>query len=175
MAIVSPSPGHPNAALIARFYAALDRRDAETMVACYAKDAVFSDPAFPHLDAEGVAMMWRMLCARGKDLHVVASGIDADAAAGRAHWIATYTYSATGRKVVNRIDAAFTFREGRIVRHVDRFDLYRWMRQALGTKGLLLGWLPPVQHAVRRQAAKALAAWRAKNAPATGAAPPGPA
>ena len=67
------------------------------------------------------------------------------ATTGRAHWVATYTYSATGRPVENRIDATFEFRDGRIVRHRDRFDLYRWARQALGPKGLLLGWLPPVQ------------------------------
>jgi len=158
-----------NAGLIAGFYAALDRRDAETMVACYAPDAVFSDPVFPRLDAAGVAAMWRMLCARGKDLRVVASDIAADATSGRAHWVATYTYSATGRPVVNRIDAAFTFRDGRIVRHVDRFDLYRWTRQALGVKGVLLGWLPPVQRAVRRQAAHALAAWRDKTPSPAGA------
>ena len=65
----------------------------------------------------------------------------------------------------NRIDAAFTFRDGRIVRHQDRFDLYRWARQALGPKGVLLGWLPPVQDAIRRQAAATLAAWQAKNPP----------
>ena len=59
---------HPNAALIGRFYAALDRRDAATMIACYAPDATFSDPVFPALDAAGVAAMWQMLCARGKDL-----------------------------------------------------------------------------------------------------------
>lgn len=160
---------HPNAAAIAGFYAALGRHDAETMVACYAPDATFSDPVFPLLDAAGVAAMWRMLCARGKDLRVVASDIVADATAGRAHWDATYTYSATGRSVVNRIDAAFTFRDGRIVRHVDRFDLYRWMRQALGAKGVLLGWLPPAQRAVRSQAAKTLAAWREKTPSPAGA------
>ena len=56
--------------------------------------------------------MWRMLCARGKDLAVDASAIAADDATGRAHWVATYTYSATGRRVVNRIDARFAFRDG---------------------------------------------------------------
>jgi hypothetical protein len=112
--------------------------------------------------------MWRMLVSRGKDLRVVASGIGADAQSGRAHWVATYTYSATGRFVENRIDATFAFRDGRIVRHADRFDLYRWARAALGAKGVLLGWLPPVQGAIRKQAAMALAAWRAKNAPPPG-------
>jgi ketosteroid isomerase-like protein len=154
---------HPNAAMIARFYDALDRRDAATMIACYAPDAAFSDPVFTALDAAGVTAMWQMLCARGKDLHVVASDIEADAATGRAHWVATYTFSATGRRVENRIDARFTFRDGRIVRHEDRFDLRRWLSQALGVKGALLGWLPPVQRAARVQAAKALADWRAKG------------
>ena len=154
---------HPNVVLIERFYDALGRRDAAAMIACYAPEATFSDPVFRDLDAADVAAMWRMLCARGKDLAVVASDVAADDAAGRAHWVATYTYLATGRPVENRIDAQFTFRDGRIVRHVDRFDLWRWLRQALGAKGALLGWLPPVQGAVRAQAAKALADWRAKN------------
>jgi ketosteroid isomerase-like protein len=160
---MADAAAHPNAALIARFYAALNRHDAATMIACYAPEATFSDPAFPALDAAGVAAMWQMLCARGKDLEVVASGIAADAATGRAHWIATYTYSATGRRVVNRIDARFEFRDGRIVRHEDRFDLWRWLRQALGAKGALLGWMPPVQGAMRAQAARSLAEWRARN------------
>ena len=154
---------HPNAATIARFYDALDRHDAATMIACYAPDATFSDPVFHGLDAAGVAAMWQMLCSRGKDLRVVASDIDADAAAGRAHWVANYTFSATGRHVENRIDARFTFRDGRFVRHEDRFDLWRWLRQALGVKGALLGWLPAVQRATRAQAAKSLAEWRAKH------------
>jgi ketosteroid isomerase-like protein len=155
---------HPNAKLIARFYEALGHHDAATMIACYAPDARFSDPVFPRLDASSVATMWRMLCARGKDLRVVASNIDADDRKGRAHWVATYTYSATGRHVVNEIDATFAFADGRIVRHEDRFDLHRWAMQALGTPGLLFGWTPPMQNAIREKAAKALAQWRAKDA-----------
>ena len=158
-----PADNAANVALIEAFYAALGRRDAEAMIACYAPDVRFSDPVFTDLDAAGVAAMWRMLCSRGKDLAVVASGISADAAAGRAHWDATYTYSGTGKRVVNRIDATFAFRDGRIVRHQDSFDLYRWAQQALGLKGALLGWLPPVQGAIRRQAAATLAAWRASQ------------
>ena len=163
MALMAGGARHPNAVLIGRFYDALGRRDAATMVACYAPDATFSDPVFRDLDAGGVAAMWQMLCARGKDLAVVASDIDADDVAGRAHWVATYTYSATGRRVENPIDATFGFRDGQIARHVDRFDLRHWLRQALGMRGALLGWLPPVQGAVRAQAAKTLADWRAKN------------
>jgi hypothetical protein len=130
------------------------------MIACYAKDAAFSDPVFPLLDARELRTMWRMLCARGKDLRVVVSDVGADETdGGRAHWVATYTYSGTGRRVVNRIDASFRFRDGLIARHVDRFDLWRWAAMALGAKGAVLGWLPPVRSAIRAQAARALAAY----------------
>jgi hypothetical protein len=105
-----------------------------------------------------------MLCARATDLAVVVSGIHAADDRGRAHWQATYFYSATGRQVVNEIDASFTFRDGLILAHEDRFDLYRWMRQALGLFGTLFGWAPPAQAAVRKRAAAALAAWSAKHA-----------
>ncbi|MEO8740783.1 MAG: nuclear transport factor 2 family protein [Casimicrobiaceae bacterium] len=152
-----------NVALIERFYAAFAGRDASGMIACYHPQVTFSDPVFPALDARGVAAMWRMLCERGKDLAIVASDIAADEATGRAHWVAGYTFSGTGRHVTNRIDAAFEFREGRIARHVDRFSLWRWSAMALGAKGVLLGWLPPVRAAIRAQAANALAAYAAKS------------
>ena len=155
--------GAANAATIARFYAALGRRDAEAMLACYAPDVRFSDPIFRDLDATGVAAMWRMLTSRGEDLHVVVSDISADAHIGHAHWVATYTFSGTGRRVENRIDATFGFRDGLIVRHQDRFGLYRWARQAFGLLGTLLGWSPLVHRTMRRQAARALAAWQARD------------
>jgi hypothetical protein len=42
--------------------------------------------------------------------------------------------------------------------------------QALGWKGLLLGWLPAARRGVQAQAARALDAWRAQRAPAPPAA-----
>ncbi|MEO6068817.1 MAG: nuclear transport factor 2 family protein [Gemmatimonadota bacterium] len=150
---------HPNAALIERFYTALNKRNAEGMVACYAKDVTFSDPVFPGLTGDRARGMWRMLCARGKDLRIEFRDIQADDRTGSAHWEAWYSFSATGRQVHNVIDATFAFREGRIATHIDRFDLYRWARQALGMKGVLLGWAPPVQNTIRRTAAKALDAF----------------
>jgi hypothetical protein len=55
--------------------------------------------------------------------------------------------------VNNSIDAQFEFgSDGRIVRHRDRFDFWRWSRQALGTPGLLLGWSPMLRNQVRERA-----------------------
>lgn len=155
---------HANAELITRFYTAFQKLDAETMASCYAPDVHFTDPVFPSLHGAEASDMWRMLSARAKDFSLVFDGVEADEQTGRAHWVATYLFSQTGNTVVNDIHASFIFRDGKIVRHVDEFDLWRWSRQALGFKGLLLGWTPLVSGAVRKQAAQGLAAWRAKKA-----------
>ena len=152
---------HPNAELIDRFYQAFQRLDAEAMAACYAEQVVFSDPAFRELHGRDAGDMWRMLCARAKQFALTYEVLEADDQQGRAHWVATYLFSQTGRMVENHIEARFRFADGRIIEHRDHFDLWRWARQALGAKGLLLGWLAPVQNAIRKQAMAGLRAWQA--------------
>ncbi len=154
---------HPNAKTIETFYTSFGKRDAEGMVACYAPDVAFSDAVFTDLKGEEAFAMWRMLTERAKDLRVEASGIDGDDTSGKAHWEAYYTFSQTGGKVHNRIDASFVFRDGKIVRHTDRFDLRAWAAMALGLKGKLLGWLPAVQNAIRKNADAGLRAYIAKK------------
>jgi uncharacterized protein len=145
-----------NLELIERFYAAFDRRDGAAMAACYAPDATFRDPVFGQLDAEQTGAMWRMLTGRATDLRVELAAHDADGDSGSARWIARYTFTQTGRPVVNDVRATFRFRDGLIVEHVDRFGFYRWARQALGRKGTLLGWTPQLQLRVLRDARRNL-------------------
>src|SRR3989344_4763480 len=147
---------HLNAQLLTRFYQAFQRQDAEAMAACYAADVHFSDPVFPDLKGAEAADMWRMLTSRAQNFSLEYSDVSADDHQGRAHWVATYLFSGTGRMVVNRIQANFKFRDGKIVEHRDHFDLWKWSAQALGVKGTLLGWTPLVQGAIRKQAAKGL-------------------
>lgn len=154
---------HPHQRLIEQFYQAFKARDGRAMGACYHDQITFNDPVFVGLQGEQARGMWRMLCERGKDLVIEASRIEANEERGIAHWDAFYTFSATGNKVHNVIDAEFRFQDGLIIDHRDRFDLYRWARQALGVKGLLLGWAPPVQNAVRKQARKGLDAFLKKG------------
>ena len=155
---------HPNAAVIERFYTAFQRRDGAAMAACYHQDIVFSDPVFPRLEGVHAGNMWKMLCERGTDLEVTFRDVTADDRRGSAHWDARYTFSNTGRKVLNRIDAAFELSDGLIIRHTDSFDLHRWARQALGPLGLVLGWTPIVRNKVRRTAAASLASFEKKAA-----------
>jgi len=145
--------------LLRDFYDGFARRDAEAMAACYADDVVFSDPVFPHLVGDRARGMWRMLCARARDLKIEYEVRRADDAGGEVYWQAWYEFSATHRSVHNQILGRFEVRDGRIVRHTDRFDFWRWSRQALGPTGLLLGWTPLVHRKVQSQAAAGLDAF----------------
>jgi ketosteroid isomerase-like protein len=150
--------------LVTSFYEAFSRRDAKAMVAAYADDVRFSDPVFPDLRGERARNMWRMLCERGKDLEVAYRDVTVEGTSGSAHWEAHYTFTVTGKRVHNIIDSRFVFANGRIAAHTDTFDLVRWAGMALGVKGRLLGWTPFVQHAIRKNAARGLDTWIAKNA-----------
>jgi ketosteroid isomerase-like protein len=155
---------HANVELIHTFYQAFQRLDAEAMAACYSTDVRFSDPVFVGLQGREAGDMWRMLCTRAADFSLTYDGVEADDQRGSAQWVARYTFSQTGRTVVNVIRAEFVFRDGCIVEHRDHFDLWRWSRQALGLKGWLLGWLPAVQAAIRVQARRGLKGFQASLA-----------
>ena len=155
---------HPHETLIRTFYEAFARRDAEGMARCYDPEIFFSDPVFPRLRGAEAGDMWRMLLSRATDLEVKLDAASANAEGGTAEWTARYTFSKTGRPVVNKVSAMFAFRNGKIVRHYDRFSFYRWASQALGPMGKLLGWLAPLKWKVRKDAAKGLEKFRASRA-----------
>jgi ketosteroid isomerase-like protein len=142
--------------LIEKFYTAFQNRDYTTMQSCYHADATFHDPVFPNLDANQVRAMWQMLLTSAKDLKVTFDAIQTSGSTGSCNWQAWYTFSKTGRPVHNIIQASFDFKDGKILRHRDSFDLWRWSRMALGTSGLLLGWSPIVQNKIRSNARAAL-------------------
>ena len=148
-----------NEALIDGFYRSFQKLDADGMAACYAEDATFSDPVFPMLRGKDVPRMWRMLCKRAKKFELTFRDVRATDSEGSAHWEATYLFSATARTVHNVIEAKFQLANGKIVRHEDSFDLWRWCGMALGPAGKVLGWLPPFQGTVKKKAAEGLAAF----------------
>jgi ketosteroid isomerase-like protein len=105
---------HRNEELVRDFYTCFANRDARGMAACYHRDVEFSDEVFIELEGARAKAMWQMLCERGKDLKIEFRDIQADDSTGRAHWEAWYTFSPTGRRVHNQIDARFEFRGGKI-------------------------------------------------------------
>ncbi|HEX9391113.1 MAG TPA: nuclear transport factor 2 family protein [Usitatibacteraceae bacterium] len=149
---------HTHEYLIREFYAAFAQRDAAAMARCYHPDIAFSDPIFPMLHGADVTAMWAMLTSRAKgDFEIVLVEAAGDSEGGAASWEAKYTFTQTGRFVHNKIAARFAFRDGKIVRHIDRFSFWQWSRQALGPIGLLFGWSLPLKAMVRRKARASLA------------------
>ncbi len=128
--------------VISKFYKSFANLDAEGMAQCYHDEVLFEDPAFGELKGDKAKNMWRMLCnsQKGKGFKVEYSDIKMTGQKGSAHWEAFYTFSKTGRKVHNIIDAEFKFKDGKIIEHIDGFDLYKWSKQAFGISGYLFGW-----------------------------------
>lgn len=153
-----------NEQLIRDFYEAFSRHDADAMVSNYHDRVEFSDPAFGTLKGEDAKNMWKMLIERSKgNLKIEFSNVSADGETGSADWTADYPFSKTGRQVHNEIHAEFEFKDGKIVRHRDDFDFWKWSKQALGISGLLLGWSSVLQNKVRQTARESLSEYTAKN------------
>ncbi len=130
--------------LITQFYEAFQRLDGDAMAALYHDDIEFHDPAFGDLKGEQARNMWRMLCQsqQGKDFKVIFSNVQADGETGSAHWEAFYYFGKAQKKVHNSIEASFKFKDGKIIRHKDHFNLHKWSQQAMGLSGMMIGWTP---------------------------------
>ena len=149
-----------NAEVINRFYTAFQQKDYKGMNACYSDDIVFSDPAFGLLRGDEAKFMWEMLCKNAKDFSLTFSDIELlDEEYATCKWTATYTFSQTGRKVVNRIKAFMRLKDGIIIEHSDAFPLSKWAAQALGWKGQLFGWMGWMKRAIQKKARKNLVAF----------------
>lgn len=148
---------HPNEELIKNLYTSFQRLDAEAMTRCYHPDIRFSDPVFPGLSGAEVGAMWRMLCSQAKNFELTFADVQVNERTGKAHWEALYDFSATGRRVHNKIDAEFEFQDGKIIKHTDTFDFWKWSSMALGPVGSLMGWTPLLRKKVQRQARERLA------------------
>ena len=146
-----------NQQLIERFYTAFQKLDYQTMNGCYSEDIVFSDPVFLVLKGDEAQAMWKMLCNNAKDFSLTFSDIELlDEEYATCKWTATYTFSKTGKRVVNKIKAYMKIKDGKIIEHSDAFRLSTWAAQALGWKGALLGWTGFMKRAVQKNARKSL-------------------
>lgn len=150
-----------NKALIESFYAAFKNKEFKKMAECYHEDAYFRDEAF-ELKGLYIGAMWHMLCERGADMEMSYSVAEKDGVV-TAHWEPKYSFSQTGRFVHNIIDAEFEFKDGKIIRHIDHFEFWRWSRQALGLPGALLGWSSFLKNKVGTMANKTLVGFIKKH------------
>lgn len=146
-----------NRQVIERFYSAFQRLDYATMQDCYSDDIIFNDPVFGILQDGDAKAMWEMLCKNARDFSLTYSNIQLlDEEYATCNWVATYTFSKTGRKVINSIKAHMRLQDGKIIEHTDQFDIWKWSRQALGLPGTLLGWSGYMRNKIRANAHKSL-------------------
>lgn len=149
--------------VIQNFYRSFQQKDWAAMQKCYHEDIEFNDPVFPMLKGKRAKAMWHMLVAASTDLEINVSQIKTSGQQGSCHWEATYSFSKTGRKVYNKIDAEFEFKGGLIIHHHDHFNLWKWSKMALGLPGVMLGWTPFLKQKIRGMAEKNLQAFIDKN------------
>ena len=146
-----------NKQIVEQFYTAFQQLDYKRMQACYSDDIVFSDPVFLLLRGAEAKSMWEMLCKNAKDFSLIFSNIQLlDEEYATCNWVATYTFSKTGRKVVNNIKAFMRLKDGKIIEHSDGFKLSKWAAQALGLPGVLLGWTGFMKRKIQKNARKNL-------------------
>jgi hypothetical protein len=127
------APGQDSAAVVKGFYEAFAKRDFLGMACSYDPEIVFTDSIFGELKGKRALAMWAMLTSGATDLVVRYSNVGGDGDSAHAHWDADYTFSflVFHNYVENKIDATFTLRNGKIVKHTDVFDLTKWMSMAL--------------------------------------------
>jgi ketosteroid isomerase-like protein len=138
--------------LINTFYTSFQRGDWKGMLTVYHPDIFFYDPVFGNLEGPRVRAMWEMLLSSAKGLDLQFGRTSTGDGYGSCYWTATYLFSSTGKKVVNRGKAMFKFSEGKIIEHQDDFSLWEWSAQALGWRGLLFGWTSVLKNKVREKA-----------------------
>ncbi len=146
-----------NEQTIHNFYTAFATLNVTAMCECYHKNIQFQYPIFGVLKETDVCHMWKMLIEKSEgNIKIEFKDIKANSFTGLAQWTATYNFSKTNRIVVNVINTQFQFQDGLISRHTDLFDIWKWSKQALGFKGLFLGWTGFMHRKIQKKAAVSL-------------------
>ena len=108
--------------------------------------------------------MWEMLLSKKSSTTKISfSGIETSENKGNVNWVANYVYGKEKRKVTNKVSANFKFKDGKIIEHIDTFNVWLWSKQALGTIGFLLGWTPFMKHKIQKTTKKQLEDFITKN------------
>ena len=147
------------------YFEGFKNKNPEQMNALYKPDVqgIFNDPVFQNLNTHEVQSMWSMLLRASKDLTSTYKIVEITDTSATVDWEAHYTYSATGRKVVNNVRSVMQIENGLIVKQNDTFDLGKWTGQALPpVVAQLFAWFPDLT--IRKLARKTLNGYIEKQA-----------
>lgn len=146
-----------NKALMNKFYTSFIKKDSKAMGECYHSDIVFKDPVFGTLKGDRACRMWQMLLTYKKeDLKISYDIADVTDEKGKVNWVAEYHFGEKYRKVINNVSGEFKFKDGKIIEHIDTFNMWKWSKQAMGTVGYLIGWTPFMKNKIQKSTNKKL-------------------
>lgn len=136
---------HPNELLLTKFFEYLNAHNLERIASCYHEEATFHDIAFNLKGKKQIYAMWDMICSVNKDnipsdIKVHIERLSANDATGSAVVLESYTYRDNNKKVHNKINSTFEFRDGLIYKQNDDCDPVSWANQAFGgIRGFIAG------------------------------------
>lgn len=137
--------------LINKFYTSFAEGNWNGMTSCYHDDIMFQDPAFGQLTGERAKKMWEMLLSqKNETTKITFANVQTTADIASAKWTAEYIFGEKKRKVINNVTAKFKFKDGKIIEHIDSFNMWKWSKQALGMPGYLLGWTSFMKNKVQK-------------------------
>ncbi len=150
--------------VIEKFYTGFNNLDAAAMNACYTNEITFFDPVFDLLQGDEVRAMWEMLCANARDFSLSFNNVkDEGDNYYTCDWVANYTFTRTGKKVINKVKAHMKIENGFIMEHSDAFSLHEWSKQAMGFSGYLFGWNSYFRRKIKNNARRNLLAYMQKS------------
>lgn len=141
--------------IMEQFYDAFSRRNPADMNCFYTNNIYFSDPIFGLLDGDKVKEMWKFMCANTLELSLLHRNFsDRGDHYFTYEWVANYRFLPTGKKVLLKAKAYMKIENGEIIEHSDAYSFYKWVRQAYGIPGWLLGWSSVFKKRVRKKMLK---------------------
>ena len=149
--------------VIHSFYSAFQKRDAKGMAENYHEQIEFSDPAFGTLNGPEAALMWKMLLRSAKDLRAEYHIRSVTGSTAKVHWEAFYTYGKDKRKVHNKVEATLEIADGKIIRHKDKYSLWKWASQTMGINGIIIGWTSFFKKRLQKQSKEMLQRFLSKQ------------
>ena len=153
---------HPNQAAVQMFLKAQESKDPVRLGHALQMDSVLQEPLAGELEGIHVFAWWQMLWRfRNHGVTIVSS--EASPTQGSAVWKMGYTHPATRRALIVTVKSEFEFKLNKISMQRDRYSVYGFLKQAMGTQGTLLGWLPPLHWVLRSAARERLDEFESSN------------
>jgi len=128
----------PPAVLLLKFFKAVQTQDVKAIGECYHNDIEYYEPAYGKMTGPRALGYWSFFFSQVKEMQCEYDGLKINGDKGTLHIEEWYTWSATGHAVHNLVDCEFDFKDGKIFRHIDNYNLNAWAFQSLGAK--YLGW-----------------------------------